>query len=40
MAAVVADAERLKVTVPELALGCASAWRQWGRHLAGQRDEG
>lgn len=34
MAAVVQDAERLKVTVPELALGCASAWRRWARHLA------
>jgi hypothetical protein len=39
MAAVVQDAERLKVSVPELALGCVSAWRRWARHLAGQRDE-
>jgi hypothetical protein len=39
MAAVVQDAERLKVTLPELALGCVSARRRWGRYLAGQRGE-
>jgi hypothetical protein len=39
MAAVVADAERLRMSVPELALGCASAWRRWARHLAGQGGE-
>jgi hypothetical protein len=39
MAAVVADAERLRVSVPELALGCASAWRRWARHLVGQEGE-
>ena len=36
MAAVIQDAERLKVTVPELAAGCVSAWRRWGRHLEGR----
>ena len=39
MAAIVADADRLKVSIPELALGCASAWRQWARRLAGSGDE-
>ena len=39
MAAVVADAERLRVSVPDLALGCASTWRRWARHLAGQEGE-
>jgi hypothetical protein len=39
MAAVVADAERLRVTVPERALDCASAWRRWARRLAGSGDE-
>jgi hypothetical protein len=36
MAAVVADAERLKVSVPELALGCVSAWSRWARRLKDQ----
>jgi hypothetical protein len=39
MAAVVAEAERLRVSVPELALGCASSWRRWARRLAGSGDE-
>jgi hypothetical protein len=39
MAAVVAEAERLKVAVPELALDCASAWRRWARRLVGSGDE-
>jgi hypothetical protein len=40
IAAVVQDAERLKVTVPELAQGCSSAWRQWARHLSAERRDG
>jgi hypothetical protein len=37
MAAVVADAERLRVAVPDLVLGCASAWQRWARHLRRER---
>jgi hypothetical protein len=37
MAAVVQDASRLGVPVPELAVGCLNAWRRWGRHLEDTR---
>jgi hypothetical protein len=33
MAAVIQDATRLGVPVPDLAAGCARAWRRWSRHL-------
>jgi hypothetical protein len=33
MAAIVEDASRLGVPVPDLAAGCVNAWRRWGRHL-------
>lgn len=35
MAAVIQEAARLGVPVPDLAAGCVSAWRYWGRHLDG-----
>jgi hypothetical protein len=35
MAAVVQDATRLGLPVPDLAAGCVNAWRRWGRHLEG-----
>jgi hypothetical protein len=33
MAAVVQDAARLGVPIPNLAADCVSAWHRWGRHL-------
>jgi hypothetical protein len=33
MAAVVDQAERLHLEVPDLAAGCVNAWRRWGRYL-------
>jgi hypothetical protein len=37
MAAVIQDAARLGVPVPDLAAGCVSAWRRWSRHLEERR---
>jgi hypothetical protein len=37
MAAIVDEASRLGLPVPDLAAGCVSAWRRWSRHLEERR---
>jgi hypothetical protein len=37
MEAIVDNANRLGLPVPDLAVGCVNAWRRWGRHLERDR---